>query len=115
MRVHRTAPLRAFAALANSLSRDRRLSWGAVGVLAYLLCLPNGCWVTERIIAERRREGCMSVVASLRELEERRYLRRVVRRDPVTRQYSTVCEVFERPYEFQAPAGELQKVHPVAA
>ncbi|MEU1160718.1 hypothetical protein ABZ372_07940 [Streptomyces sp. NPDC005921] len=115
MRVHRTAPLRAFAALANSLSRDRRLSWGAVGVLAYLLCLPNGCWVTERIIAERRREGCMSVVASLRELEERRYLRRVVRRDPVTRQYSTVCEVFERPYESPALTGEMQNVRLAAA
>ncbi|MFJ9564664.1 hypothetical protein ACIRQQ_32085 [Streptomyces fuscichromogenes] len=107
--------MRAFAALAKTLSRDRRLSWGAVGVLAYLLCLPNGCWVTERIIAERRREGCMSVVASLRELEERRYLRRVVSRDPVTRRYSTVCEVFERPYESAAPAGEMQKVRLVAA
>ena len=115
MRVHRTAPLRAFAALANSRFGDRRLSWGAVGVLAYLLSLPNGSWITERILAAQRREGCMSIVASLRELEERRYLRRVVRRDPVTRQYSTVCEVFERPYEFQAPSGELQKVHQVAA
>ncbi|MEV7388730.1 hypothetical protein [Streptomyces sp. NPDC091215] len=115
MRVHRTAPLRAFAALAKSLSWDRRLSWGAVGVLAYLLCLPNGSWITERILAERRREGCMSVVASLRELEERRYLRRVVSRDPVTRQYSTVCEVFDRPYEFAAPAGEMQKVRLMAA
>ncbi|WP_316771030.1 hypothetical protein [Streptomyces sasae] len=115
MRVHRTAPLRAFAALAKSLSRDRRLSWGAVGVLAYLLCLPNGSWITERILAERRREGCMAVVASLRELEERRYLRRVVSRDPVTRQYSTVCEVFERPYESRSPMGEMQKVRLAAA
>ncbi|RPE42025.1 hypothetical protein EDD90_5126 [Streptomyces sp. Ag109_O5-1] len=115
MRVHRTAPLRAFAALAKSLSRDRRLSWGAVGVLAYLLCLPNGSWITERIIAERRREGCMSVVASLCELEERRYLRRVVSRDPVTRQYSTVCEVFERPCESRSPMGEMQKVRLAAA
>ncbi|WP_181805692.1 hypothetical protein [Streptomyces shenzhenensis] len=115
MRVHRTAPLRAFAALANSLSRDRRLSWGAVGVLTYLLGLPNGAWITERVLAAQRGEGCMSIVASLRELEERRYLRRVVRRDPVTRQYSTTCEVFEKPYEFEALAGELQEVHSVAA
>ncbi|MFK0158314.1 hypothetical protein ACIQVL_18670 [Streptomyces sp. NPDC090499] len=107
--------MRAFAALANSLFRDRCLSWGAVGVLAYLLGLPDGSWITERILAERRREGCMSVVASLRELEERRYLRRVVSRDPVTRQYSTVCEVFERPYESATPAGEMQKVRLVAA
>ncbi|MFJ8489143.1 hypothetical protein ACIRBZ_12370 [Streptomyces sp. NPDC094038] len=107
--------MRAFAALANSLFRDRHLSWGAVGVLAYLLGLPDGSWITERILAERRREGCMSVVASLRELEERRYLRRVVSRDPVTRQYSTVCEVFERPYESATPAGETQKVRLMAA
>ncbi|MGW5651413.1 hypothetical protein [Streptomyces humi] len=57
----------------------------------------------------------MSVVASLRELEERRYLRRVVSRDPVTRQYSTVCEVFDRPYESTSPTGEMQKVRLVAA
>ncbi|MFF5147745.1 hypothetical protein ACFY6U_49945 [Streptomyces sp. NPDC013157] len=57
----------------------------------------------------------MSVVASLCELEERGYLRRVVWRDPVTRQYSTVCEVFERPYESTSPTGEMQKVRPVAA
>ncbi|MFD4502386.1 hypothetical protein [Streptomyces sp. NPDC058457] len=115
MRVHRTAPLRAFAALANSRFGDRRLSWGAVGVLTYLLGLPNGSWITERILAAQRGEGCMSIVASLRELEERRYLRRVVRRDPVTRQYSTTCEVFERPYESGSPAGELQKVRLMAA
>ncbi|MFD8813425.1 hypothetical protein ACFV23_18515 [Streptomyces sp. NPDC059627] len=107
--------MRAFAALAHSRFGDRRLSWGAAGVLAYLLGLPNGCWMTERILAERRREGCMSIVASLRELEERRYLRRVVSRDPVTRQYSTVCEVFDRPYESAPPAGEMQKVRLVAA
>ncbi|WP_189263288.1 hypothetical protein [Streptomyces fuscichromogenes] len=109
------APLRAFAALARFRFGDRRLSWGAVGVLTYLLGLPNGSWITERILAAQRGEGCMSVVASLRELEERRYLRRVVRRDAVTRQYSTTCEVFERPYEFDAPVGELQKVRPLAA
>ncbi|MGW7239855.1 hypothetical protein [Streptomyces sp. NPDC054804] len=115
MRIHRTAPLRAFAAFANSRFRDRRLSWAATGVLAYLLSLPNGSWITERMLAARRREGCMTVVASLRELEERGHLRRVVRRDPVTRQYSTTCEVFERPCESGSPTGELRKIHPVAA
>ncbi|MFE3168005.1 hypothetical protein [Streptomyces sp. NPDC059224] len=115
MRVHRTAPPRAFAAFANSRFGERRLSWAAAGVLAYLLSLPSGSWVTERILAARRREGCMTVVASLRELEERGYLRRVVQRDPVTRQYSTTCEVFERSCEYGSPRGELRKVHPAAA
>ncbi|MEU2771622.1 hypothetical protein ABZ646_01525 [Streptomyces sp. NPDC007162] len=115
MRVHRMAPVRAFAALARTRFGDRRLSWGAVGVLAYLLGLPDGSWITERILAERRREGCMSVVAALRELEERGYLRRVVTRDPVTRQYSTACEVFDGPYESATRTGEMQKVRLVAA
>ncbi|MEU9974181.1 hypothetical protein [Streptomyces sp. NPDC051014] len=115
MRVHRTAPLRAFAALAGFLCREYRLSWAAAGVLAYLLSLPNGSWITERMLAARRREGCMTVVASLRELEERGHLRRVVRRDPVTRRYATTCEVSERPYEFASPTGERRKFHPVAA
>lgn len=115
MRVHRTAPLRAFAALTGSLHREYRLSWAAAGVLAYLLSLPHGSWITERMLAARRGEGCMTVVASLRELEERGHLRRVVRRDPVTRQYSTTCEVSERPCEFGPPRGEPRKFHPAAA
>ncbi|KUO08062.1 hypothetical protein [Streptomyces sp. DSM 15324] len=110
MRIHRTTPTRAFSVFSNALLRDRSLSWCAVGVLTYLLSLPNGARATIRTLAEQRKEGRARIASALHELEESRYLRRVVRQDPQTRQFSTVYEVFDTPYEDEPPAGELEKV-----
>ena len=81
MRIHRTTPTRAFSVFSNALLRDRSLSWCAVGVLTYLLSLPNGARATIRTFAEQRKEGRARISAALHELEESRYLRRVVRKD----------------------------------
>lgn len=110
MRIHRTTPTRAFSVFSNALLRDRSLSWCAAGVLTYLLSLPNGARATIRTLAEQRKEGRARIASALHELEESRYLRRVVRQDPQTRQFSTVYEVFDTPYEDEPPAGEPEKV-----
>ncbi|WP_460068025.1 hypothetical protein [Streptomyces sp. YKOK-I1] len=110
MRIHRTTPTRAFSVFSNALLRDRSLSWCAVGVLTYLLSLPNGARATIRTLAEQRKEGRARIASALHELEESRYLRRVVRQDPQTRQFSTVYEVFDTPYEDEPPAGEPEMV-----
>ncbi|MFD9393819.1 hypothetical protein ACFWBB_24725, partial [Streptomyces sp. NPDC060000] len=110
MRIHRTTPTRAFSVFSNALLRDRSLSWCAVGVLTYLLSRPNGARATIRTLAEQRREGRARIASALRELEESRYLRRVVRQDPQTRQFSTVYEVFDTPYDDEPPPGEPEKV-----
>lgn len=109
MRIHRTTPTRAFSVLANALLRDRSISWCAVGVLTYLLSLPNGARATIRTLAEQRKEGRARIAAALRELEESRYLRRVVRKDRESGQLFTVYEVFDTPYDEEPPAGEPEK------
>ncbi|WP_416984325.1 hypothetical protein [Streptomyces sp. T028] len=110
MRIHRTTPTRAFSVFSNTLLRDRSLSWCAVGVLTYLLSLPDGARATIRTLSEQRKEGRSRIASALRELEDSRYLRRVVRQDPETRQFSTVYEVFDTPYEDEPPTGEPEKV-----
>ncbi|WP_405818390.1 hypothetical protein OG241_26040 [Streptomyces sp. NBC_01390] len=110
MRIHRTTPTRAFSVFSNALLRDRSLSWCAVGVLTYLLSLPNGARATIRTLAEQRKEGRARIAAALHELEESRYLRRVVRKDEESGQFSTVYEVFDTPYEDEPPAGESEEV-----
>lgn len=115
MRIHRTTPTRAFSVFSNALLRDRSLSWCAVGVLTYLLSLPNGARATIRTLAEQRKEGRARIAAALHELEESRYLRRVVRKDEESGQLSTVYEVFDTPYDDEPPAGESEKVQNLAS
>ncbi|MFD8220792.1 hypothetical protein ACFV2U_45775 [Streptomyces sp. NPDC059697] len=115
MRIHRTTPTRAFSVFSNALLRDRSLSWCAVGVLTYLLSLPNGARATIRTLAEQRKEGRARIAAALRELEESRYLRRVVRKDGESGQLFTVYEVFDTPYDNEPPSGEPEKVENLAS
>ncbi|MFF4347447.1 hypothetical protein [Streptomyces sp. NPDC001530] len=110
MRIHRTTPTRAFSVFANALLRDRSISWFAVGVLTYLLSLPNGSRATIRTLAEQRSEGRARISAALRELEESRYLRRVLRKNPESGQLSTVYEVFDTPYDDEPAPGEPEKI-----
>lgn len=113
MRSHRTTPARVFSGLSAALLRDRGISWRAVSVLTYLLALPNRTRVTLRALAAPGAEGRSRVVAALRELEERRYLRRVVREGReggAAGQLSVVYEVFEAPHEAAPRTGESEKV-----
>jgi len=115
MRIHRTTPTRAFSVFANALLRDRSISWCAVGVLTYLLSLPNGARATIRTLAEQRKEGRARIAAALRELEDSRYLRRVLHKDRDTGQLFTVYEVFDTPYDDEPPVGEPEKIQNLAS
>ncbi|MGW0907394.1 hypothetical protein [Streptomyces sp. NPDC002853] len=114
MHIHRTTPTRSFSSFSNALLRDRSISWCGAGVLMYLLSLPSGARATVRSLAEQRKEGRMRIAAALRELEESRYLRRVVLKDPGTGQLSTVYEVFDTPYDEEAPKSESEEVRNLA-
>nr|WSZ96960.1 hypothetical protein OH820_15950 [Streptomyces sp. NBC_00857] len=105
MRIYRTTPTRAFSTFANVLLRDRSISWCAAGVLMYLLSLPPGARASIRSLAEQRKEGRARIAESLRELEESRYLRRRVVKDPESGQLRTVYEVFDCPYSDGGPGG----------
>ncbi|MFF5477261.1 hypothetical protein ACFY5C_07965 [Streptomyces sp. NPDC012935] len=84
-----------------------------MSVLTYLLALPNHTRVTLRALAVPRCEGRGRIAAALRELEERRYLRRMVREEfggGTSAQLSVVYEVFDAPYEAAPRTGETEKV-----
>ncbi|KUL22080.1 hypothetical protein [Streptomyces regalis] len=84
-----------------------------MSVLTYLLALPHHTRVTLRALASPSVEKRAGIVAALRELEERRYLRRVVRDgrgDGAAGQLSVVYEVFDAPYEAAPRTGETKKV-----
>ncbi|WP_369171125.1 hypothetical protein AB5J49_26045 [Streptomyces sp. R28] len=84
-----------------------------MSVLTYLLALPHHTRLTLRALASPSTEGRAGVVAALRELEERRYLRRVVREageGGSAGQLSVVYEVFDAPYEAVPRTGETKKV-----
>lgn len=105
MRIYRSAPKRSFTSLPNATTRDKHLSWAAMGILSYLLGLPDGSRTSVRQLAGLRAEGRDRVAAALRQLEEFRYLRRVRRQGPTGR-FTTDYEVFDVPYadEPDAPA-----------
>jgi hypothetical protein len=73
------------------------------------LSLPNDARVTIRTLAEQRKEGRARIAAALHELEESRYLRRVVHKSRATGQLFTVYEVFDTPYEDEPPSGESEE------
>ncbi|MGW2562070.1 hypothetical protein ACWCXB_23010 [Streptomyces sp. NPDC001514] len=99
MRIHRTTHTRSFTTFANALLRDDSISWCASGVLMYLLSLPDGAKASIRSLASKRAEGRDRISAALRELEESRYLRRVLRKNPETGTLATVYEVYDAPYD----------------
>ncbi|MGN0119585.1 MAG: hypothetical protein ACI39M_19110, partial [Streptomyces albidoflavus] len=68
-----------------------------MGILSYLLGLPDGSRTSVRQLAGLRAEGRDRVAAALRQLEEFRYLRRVRRQGPTGR-FTTDYEVFDVPY-----------------
>ncbi|EGX57361.1 hypothetical protein SZN_23271 [Streptomyces zinciresistens K42] len=109
MHPHRTTPECVFSGLSAAFLRDRRVSWCAVGVLTYLLALPDRARVTLRALSRDRAQERSRIAAALRELEELRYLRRVVRAGQPADQLRPLYEVFEAPYESGPPTGETGK------
>ncbi|WEH34879.1 hypothetical protein PZB75_16875 [Streptomyces sp. AM 4-1-1] len=99
MRIHRTRQTTCFSTFGNALLRDRSISWCAAGVLVYLLSLPEGARASVRALAAQRREGRATIANALRELEDSRYLRRLVLKNADTGQLITVYEVFDSPYD----------------
>ncbi|WP_329118282.1 hypothetical protein [Streptomyces sp. NBC_01465] len=104
MRIHRTAPTRAFSTFANALLRDRRISWCASGLLMYLLSLPEGAHASIRSLAQMRKEGRGRIANSLRELEKAGYLRRVPAKDAETGRLTTEYELCAAPRSETPPS-----------
>ncbi|MET4923253.1 hypothetical protein P3L51_12965 [Streptomyces sp. PSRA5] len=108
MRIYRTTPTRSFSTFTNALLRDRGISWCALGVLLYLLSLPNGARASIRSLAEQRKEGRARIADALTDLERSGYLRRVLVKNPESGELSTVYEVFDCPYADRVTADSAE-------
>lgn len=99
MRINRSARTRYFTVLGNEVLRDRRLSFTARGLLAYLLSLPDGAREDVRTLADKNpglgRRGVAKAVDEL--IEFGYYIRRTVR-DEDSGQVRTQTYVFDAPH-----------------
>jgi hypothetical protein len=82
----------------NATARDRRLSFRARGVLAYILSLPPNAKTTVEAIAREGTEGREAVRKAMAELEAQGYVKRVKERDG-RGQVRTDTHVFGTPQE----------------
>lgn len=73
MHVHRTKQAAHFTVLPNGALQDDGLSFGARGLLGFLLSLPDGTPMSIRVLAETQKGGRQSIAAALRELASAGY------------------------------------------
>lgn len=98
MRINRSARTRYFTVLGNEVLRDRRLSFTARGLLAYLLSLPDGAREDVRTLADKNPGlGRRGVSKALDELIEAGYYFRRTVRDEDSGQVRTETCVFDTP------------------
>ncbi|MGW1866143.1 helix-turn-helix domain-containing protein [Streptomyces mauvecolor] len=98
MRINRSARTRYFTVLGNEVLRDRRLSFTARGLLAYLLSLPDGAREDVRTLADKNPGlGRRGVSKALDELVEYGYYIRRTVRDDGSGQVRTETYVFDSP------------------
>ncbi|HEY5833989.1 helix-turn-helix domain-containing protein [Streptomyces sp.] len=105
MRIHRSAHVRAYTVVSNTVLQDNQLSFVARGVLGYLLSLRDGAQVDVRTLAKLCKTGRDQIAGALNELKARGYY--VVERvqDTVSGQWVTRTVIREDPQAAPA-AGE---------
>jgi len=77
----RIAKRRQYACILTETLQDERLTFGARGLLAYLLSKPDDWHVNERHLAEQSPEGITAVRSMLKELQTWGYLKRERKQD----------------------------------
>lgn len=85
-----------FSSIKNEPLRDARLSFGARGILAYLLTKPDDWQVRSCDLVAQSPHGKDAILSMLKELEDCGYLKRERVRDETGR-YQWQTEVFETP------------------
>jgi hypothetical protein len=109
-------PTRDFAILRNEVLRDTRLSFRALGILAYVLSRPDNWRESAKELAAQGREGRGAILRALTELEEAGYRQTVRRRDPVTGRVSSAVTWYDQPQPPRSrnptPVTEVQESDP---
>lgn len=108
MRVYRTPQERNFTPLPNNLLQRRDLSFTALGILVYLLSLPDDNDMTVAKLERARKEGKAAVRAAIAELREAGYYIKENRQDErgLIRGYNAVCDT---PYVYAQVAPTAEK------
>ena len=104
----RVEKIKDYTTLSNRLLDDDRLSFKAVGLLTYMLRLPDDWDFTLEWLAKKHRDGLSSIRSAMKELEDAGYVTRgdqrrgeggtfqgsdyIVREDPDTDRPVTACE-----------------------
>lgn len=109
MKITRSRETSDFTVTPNTLYRDTRLSYRALGVLLYLLHLPDGYEIDSADLSRDRSEGRDAIRTALTEIENAGYLTRERRQDPATGRWNTHTSVSSHPQTPQvAPTTENQ-------
>ena len=102
---------KSFTVLPNATLCDEKMSFGARGLLAYLLSKPD-CWETNvKDLIKQSPAGRDAVYTLLRELQQFRYLERSrIRRDDGT--FAWITKVYEEPFEQEDAAAQPHPAFP---
>jgi len=102
-----------YVVLSKELTEDARLSYGARGMMAYLLSKPDTWHVRMTDLESKSRDGRQRVRSLMHELEEAGYIRRSQVRDKAAR-WQTVTTVYEEPQPINGkPLAESRGREPV--
>lgn len=107
MRVHRTTPEPGYTPFQNWVLQDERLSFGARGLLVYLVSLEDGTRVDIKTLAAEHPDGQRAIAGFMRELVKYGYMIRRRIRDVETYEIKTTIDVFDLP---QTPVKDLEMV-----
>ncbi|MGP5448263.1 hypothetical protein ACTXOX_10840, partial [Pseudomonas helleri] len=96
--------VRDFTVLPNNLLRDNTLSWGATGLLAYLMYLPDNFQLYLSYLSKQKRDGRDATRARIKELEVVGYLKIHRERDGRGQFSNTSWEINPSPQTHEAEA-----------
>lgn len=86
---------------------DRRLSWKARGLHAFLMSKPDN-WdvIVEYLVGQSEKDGRDSVRGALKELEDAGYIARTKTKNSQGKYDGTDCEIFEEPHVYPDETGD---------
>jgi hypothetical protein len=87
-----------FARIDNRTLQDKRLSWKATGLLAYLLSLPPDWHITLQHLCNAKSDGLHATQSALKELERHAHAKFERPRDRRGLFTGSVWRIFERPF-----------------
>ncbi len=105
---------RNYSVINNTVLNDKRLTWKAKGLAAYLLSKPDDWQIDRDRLADQSEDGVTAVRSALKELEDCGYLRRTRRRSDNGKfpWEHTLFEIPQQPLAENPPVGKPSAENP---